>query len=364
MLDSLIEMIENKCPGAKPLFLVIRGSHSYGTNIETSDFDYGGVFIQAEDDILGNKYIEQINDDTNDIVIYEVKRYLELLGTNNPNILELLNTPEDCILYKDPIFDIVLENKDVFISKACANSFGGYAVQQIKKAKGQNKKQNWEKDKIKRKDVLDFLYVMRGSDTIKWKKFAERYYLKQDLCGLVNMNHAKNVYALYYGNPSYKGLVKIENGEVVSNQLKLSSIPKEESVLYYVYYNLEGYESHCKDYRSYQTWLKERNEARWVDVKSHNQKIDGKNMMHCKRLLEMAIEIGEGKGINVRRNNAKELIDVRKGRVDLEKLIEESEDLINKMDEVFEKSGLPKKPDMDKINNILVKIRKETYKKI
>ncbi len=30
-------------------------------------------------DILGNKYLEQINDDKNDTVIYEVRRFLELL---------------------------------------------------------------------------------------------------------------------------------------------------------------------------------------------------------------------------------------------------------------------------------------------
>ena len=63
--------------------------------------------------------------------------------------------------------------------------------------------------------------------------------------------------------------------------------------------------------------MKERNEARWVDVKSHGQKIDGKNMMHCRRLMDMAREIGEGKGINVRRENADYLISIRKGEVDL-----------------------------------------------
>jgi hypothetical protein len=76
------------------------------------------------------------------------------LGSNNPTVLELLNTPEECILYKHPVFDMILNDRDNFLSKKCANSFGGYARQQIGKAKGQNKKQNWEKDKVTRKDVL------------------------------------------------------------------------------------------------------------------------------------------------------------------------------------------------------------------
>lgn len=362
MVEKLKQMIENKCPGAKPLFLAIRGSQAYGTNIETSDIDLAGVFIQSKDDILGNKYIEQINDSKNDIVIYEIKRYLELLSSNNPNILELLNTPKECILFKDPLFDKILKHREKFITKICANSFGGYAIQQIKKAKGQNKKQNWEKDKVTRKDVLDFLYVLKDGKSIPWKHFSRKNNLDQSLCGLVKINNAKGNYVLYYGNEQYKGLVKIVDGEVTSNELKLSSIPKEDEVYCYISFNLEGYQSHCKDYRSYQKWLNERNEARWVDVKNHNQKIDGKNMMHCKRLIEMCIEIGEGKGINVKRGNAKELIDIRKGKVNLEKLIEESEKSIKKMDEVFEKSSLPKSVDMDFVHNLLVQIRKESYK--
>jgi predicted nucleotidyltransferase len=76
-----------KTPGAIPLYLTVRGSNAYGTNIPTSDIDFAGVFIQSHDDILGNKYLEQINDSTNDTVIYELRRFFELCGTNNPNIL-------------------------------------------------------------------------------------------------------------------------------------------------------------------------------------------------------------------------------------------------------------------------------------
>ena len=95
MKEQLIQLIEEKSPGSIPVYLVIRGSHAYGTNIETSDVDYSGVFVQSQDSIYGMSYKEQINDDNNDIVIYEIRRFLELLEKNNPTILELLNTPED-----------------------------------------------------------------------------------------------------------------------------------------------------------------------------------------------------------------------------------------------------------------------------
>ena len=87
MLQQLFKLIQEKSPGAKPLLLVIRGSQAYGTNVENSDTDYAGVFIQKIDDILGFNYTEQINDEKNDTVIYEIRRFLDLLASNNPNIL-------------------------------------------------------------------------------------------------------------------------------------------------------------------------------------------------------------------------------------------------------------------------------------
>ncbi len=386
MKENLIKLIENKSPGAIPLYLVIRGSHAYGTNVETSDTDYAGVFIQSIDDIIGNKYIGQINDDNNDIVIYEIRRFLELLASNNPTVLELLNTPEDCVIYKDPIFDLVLSDKEKFITKMCAKSFGGYAKQQISKAKGQDKKQNWEKDKVTRKTPLDFCYLHIGEKSVSLKEYLDKNNLDQKFCGLSNVPHSRDTYALFYDRMSdfrysdkrpkwerflsnlfnrikpleFKG-ISFEN----SNDIRLSSIPKNLPKNYFIghiSYNKDGYSQHCKDYLSYQVWLEKRNEARWVDVKSHGQKIDGKNMMHCKRLMEMAKEIGDGKGIIVRRPNAKELISIRKGEIDLQTLINNVEKEIIEVDKLFDNSSLPDSIDNDFIHNLIVKIRKQIYK--
>ena len=398
MKENLLKLIEEKSSGSQPLLLVIRGSHAYGTNVETSDTDYAGVFIQSIDDILGFGYKEQINDDKNDIVIYEIQRFLQLLSSNNPTVLELLNTPEDCILYKHPIFDEVLNNRDIFITKICAKSFGGYGKMQIQKAKGQNKKQNWEKDKVTRKDVLDFVYVIEGSKSIPWKKWnvdsIERYIYDEKFCGVVNVPNVRDVYAVYFderaalchsevyseeyrnklkqelkekGHPmgfGYKGLVKTGEGANVaeSNALRLSSIPKGETPICNIIYNKDGYSEHCKDFKSYEDWLANKNEARWVDVKSHGQKIDGKNMLHCKRLMEMAKEIAKGEGIIVRRPNAKDLIAIRKGEVDLQTLIDSVEKEIIEVDKLFDNSELPDSIDIEFINNLIVKIRKQIYK--
>lgn len=376
MKEELFNMIESKSPGAKPLFLVLRGSHAYGTNIETSDMDYGGVFIQNLDDILGDGYVEQVNDDTNDIVVYEIRRFIELLAKNNPTVIELLNTPNDCIVYKDPIFDYILENRDKFITKTCAATFGGYAKTQVNKAKGQNKKQNWEMDKVTRKDLLDFCYVLDDEKSIPWKEWNVDsfggYHI--DLIGAVNIPHAKDVYALYYDFNShsdnvgserlgYSGLMKFDESTNlgISNQLRLSSIPNGETPICTIVYNKDGYSQHCKDYREYEEWISKRNLQRWTDVKNHNQKIDGKNMMHCVRLVRMVKEIGQGKGINVRRSDASELLAIRRGEVDLQTIIDEVEGEMDIINELFKNSDLPESVDKEFMNNLLIKIRKEFY---
>jgi predicted nucleotidyltransferase len=372
------------------LFETIVGSQAYGTQTPTSDIDKKFVYILPQDYILGTGYVEQINVDK-DYVGWEIKRFLELMGSNNPTVLELLNSPEDCIVSKHPLFDMIIEHKDDFITKICKDSFGGYARQQIKKAKGLDKKQNWEKDKVTRKDVLDFVYVIEGEKSIPWKVWNTRY--NEKFCGVVNVPNARDLYAVYFDVDAnncfnekipehmreaakawrkeegesmgfgYKGLVKTGEGAnaAESNQLRLSSIPKGQTPICNVIYNKDGYTMHCKDYKEYQEWLENRNEARYVETQEHGQRIDGKNMMHCMRLIRMAQEIGAGKGIIVRRPDAQELLSIRRGEVDLTNLIEMADQAIEEMDSIFDNSDLPKKVNPELVNNLLVKIRKEFY---
>jgi predicted nucleotidyltransferase len=373
------------------LFETIVGSQAYGTQTPTSDIDKKFVYILPMDSILGTGYVEQINVNK-DYVGWEIRRFLELMGSNNPTVLELLNSPEDCIVSKHEIFDLILAHKDDFITKVCKDSFGGYARQQIKKAKGLDKKQNWEKDKVTRKDVLDFCYVIKGGKSIPWKTWNSGKY-DEKFCGVVNVPNARDVYAVYYDSEAelchsekydeeirngykqalksagmpmglgYKGLVKTGEGAnaAESNQLRLSSIPKGEKPICNIIYNKDGYTMHCKDYKEYQEWLENRNEARYVETQEHGQRIDGKNMMHCMRLIRMAQEIGRGEGIIVRRPDAQELLAIRRGEVDLGELIAMADQAIEEMDSIFDNSNLPSKLNSGIIDALLVTIRREFY---
>ncbi|MCK5788986.1 MAG: nucleotidyltransferase domain-containing protein, partial [Chlamydiia bacterium] len=366
------------------LFETIIGSQAYGTATAESDVDKKFVYILPQDYLYGLDYIPQININA-DYVGYEIKRFLELVKTNNPTILELLNSPEDMIEYKDPIFDLILEKKDKFITKQCKNSFGGYARQQIKKARGQDKMMNWEKDKVTRKNPLDFCYVVDGYDSIPLTEYLSNNSIDQKFCGVAKIANARDMYVLDFdeGNSiiqqarkdledklitqeeyngilngwevfGYKGIVK-ENadGIMVSNELRLSSlIPDTDRTPFS--YNRDGYIAHCRDYKQYKEWLANRNDQRWVDVEGHGQKIDGKNMGHCIRLINMSKEIARGEGIIIKRPEAQYLLDIRHGKVDLDSLIDEANESIRVMDELFDNSDLPDNVDMNLINNLLV----------
>lgn len=338
----------------KTLYRVIVGSQSYGTNVAGSDIDYKGVYAQDIDELIGFGYKEQINNNKDD-VDYEIRRFIELLETANPTVLEMLYSPEDCIVEKHPAFDILIKHRDKFLTKKCLFSFGGYAIAQIKKAKGLNKKMNWEKEKITRKTPLDFVYMYKEGKTIPITEyFTEKEF---DRCGLVALDHFKDCYALYFDHTidkklGYRGIIE-EN----SNEIRLSSVPKCEQPLTIVYYNKDGYTMHCKDYKEYTIWLENRNTQRYVDIAGHNQQIDGKNLLHCRRLLDMAVEIAQTGMINVRRSNADYLLKIRRGEVSLEEIIENAEADIKNLDELYKNSNLPDKVEKDVVNEILLEIR-------
>ena len=75
----------------------------------------------------------------------------------------------------------------------------------------------------------------------------------------------------------------------------------------------------------------------------------------------MAKEIAEGKGILVRRENAQELLSIRRGEVDLQSLIDRAENDIVEIDRLFKESDLPESVDLGFINDLLVSVRKEFY---
>ncbi|RZK41764.1 MAG: nucleotidyltransferase [Hymenobacter sp.] len=342
------------------LFEAISGSRAYGTNLPHSDTDLKGVFLLPEKDFFGLTYAPQVANKTNDEVFYELRRFVELLLKNNPTALELLGTPADCVLYKHLLFDQF--QPQAFLSKLCRQSFAEYAVAQIRKAKGLNKKIN-HPEPPGRKAVLDFCYVTVGAGAQPAEVWLRRQGLTAAQCGLANVPHLTDLYALFVDRTpaqslGYRGLVRNPD---TSQDVQLSAVPKGEEPVAYLSFNRNGYSTYCRVFREYWEWVVKRNAERYANTVQHGKNYDAKNMLHVFRLLQMAEEIALTGKIQVRRPNREFLLQIRRGEFEYAELVAEAKQLVARVDVAFVGSALLTAPDAVAAEDTLRQVRQQFY---
>ncbi len=336
------------------LLEVISGSKAYGLDSPQSDLDIKGVYAIAKKDFYGLSYPSQVNNASNDEMYYELGKFFDLLAKNNPNILELLATPKESILHKHSIIDCL--KPELFLSKLCKDSFAGYAMTQLKKARGLNKKILNPMDQ-QQKSIEDFCYVGHNKGSLPLMKYLALNLIKSKDTGLVKVNHMKDMYYLYADpRAEYRGIAT-DN----SNDIRLSSVSKDALPIALVHFNKDGYSRYCKDYKAYWNWVDQRNEIRYQDTLDHGKNYDAKNMMHTFRLLRMAEEIAKEGILHVHRKDRDELLKIKAGFYSYDDLLKMAEDQLATVKEAFDCSDLPDRPDEGKIQDLLVEIREELY---
>lgn len=339
------------------LFECISGSKAYGLDTAQSDTDLKGVYYMPKDKFYGLEYTPQISNETNDEVYYELGRFVELLSKNNPNLLEMLATPAECVLYKHPLMEKL--RLDLFLSKLCKDTFAGYAISQIRKARGYKKKIVNPMDK-ERKSVLDFCYVLEGYSSVLVQEWLDERGYKQELCGLSSIPHSKGLYALFYDTENqfaYHGIAL----HPLANEVSLSSITKGEKEVAYLSFNIEAYSMYCKEYKEYWDWVSERNNNRYQDNLGHGKNYDSKNMMHTIRLLQVAEEILRDRKLSVKRSNREQLLSIKSGEMDYADLLLMSDELMASIERFAVSSSLPASPDMELVERVLVEMREVLY---
>lgn len=346
-ISHIQNLVSEKAPNAKIIYLILAGSHLYGLNTEKSDYDFRGIYIQNNDDILSGNYIEEVKDEKGDICLYEIRKFLLLLKKSNPTVLEYLYANKENILISEEIMNELFELKNSFISKEVFNSFSNYAVSQIRKANSLEKQQKMEMNDVPRLQPKDFVYSISN--------FKKVYFVNNGSYALVKIPHQINNFKLYWSrdiNPNYKGIQSNNSNDILKTD---PALVLESDYLENVHFNIAEYSEHCKRYNNYLKWKNERNVNRWIENKEHKQLIDGKNMMHNIRLLEMSNEILDGKGLILKRPNREYLLSIRKGEVSLKDLIDYSMNMIEKLSK--KDSNLPEKVDID-LKHIELKFRK------
>ena len=388
------------------LFESVRGSHLFGLETEKSDIDTFGIFCCESDLLLGtgNNYVPMVQSEKNDDYWDEIGKFVKELCKSNPNVLEALFTPEKHIKFFNPVIQPLWNIRDQLITKDCFRSFSGYAVMQIKKAKGLGKAINIDPDSVRRrKNPLEFCWVAQkdGDGDIRLDKWLAKNGLKQEHCGIVHLTNSLEMYNLYYDwfadkelKPedyirlkygkdigtlrTWKYKRELEEGkktefigyrgildphDLETSQLRCSSIGKEDArkPLCTFQYNYLAFSQHCADYKRYWDWVKNRNPERFELNKGYNY--DGKNCCACIRLMTMAREIAEGKGVLLDRSNIDRefLLDIKNHKLTFDEIMKQMESIQADMEVAFQKSTLPEKPDAELLEKILVSIRKSHY---
>ncbi|KAF0249095.1 MAG: nucleotidyltransferase [bacterium] len=141
----------------------IMGSVAYGVSSDTSDMDVYGFCIPPKDmifphlagEILGFgsqiKRFEQYQEHhildksalagsgrTYDITIYSIIKYVQLCMENNPNMIDSLFTPANCVLHITKVGNMVRESRHMFLHKGSWHKFKGYAYSQLHKMTTKN----------------------------------------------------------------------------------------------------------------------------------------------------------------------------------------------------------------------------------
>lgn len=378
------------------LYSVTSGSHAYGTNLPTSDMDTRGVYwiptseyMRLDLDEVATENMLQIGDEKHDITYYSLRRFLDLVKTANPNLIELLWIPSDCIRYKHPYFDILLNNKYKFITKKAFETHARYAASQVSKARGANKRVN-NPQKEERPQREDFCFVINFKDNfdnfndrspqhvarmieenifpsrprqlIDFQRMDKRLDLSK--CHVAALEHVPNTYRLYdfSDDPYVRGVFQ-------NNALVCQNISKDDEWKRFIgllIYNENEYEKAVREWQQYWTWMKERNSARWVDQEKGLLNYDQKNMCHCVRLMLSVQHIFKNGEPIVRfgGENLRTLMAIRRGELTYDAIIGIVNELSSNVEALMKVSTLPDAMDTKFVSELFNEITTECEKNI
>tara|TARA_R100000656_G_scaffold104176_1_gene76210 strand:+ start:249506 stop:250438 length:933 start_codon:yes stop_codon:yes gene_type:complete len=295
---------------ASTILLCVSGSRSYGTATPASDYDYRGVCIPPAEYFLGYfaKFEQFTESEPDDKVVYDIRKFFTLAEKANPNVVESLFVRDCDIVELTTLGEVLLENRDLFLSQRVFSTFTGYAHAQLKRLQSHR---GWllnpPGDKPRREDY-----------------------------GLPEMSKADQ---------------RQLQGQIQSVESKNYEI--SDNMMYYITQE-KAYSSALKNWHSYQQWKKNRNPDRAAMEAKFG--FDGKHASHLIRLSRSCIEVLQGKGLRVYRDDAEELLAIRNGAWSYDRLMEESSKLYAEAKQALEVSPIPKQPDLTKLDNLCMRL--------
>jgi len=292
------------------IFLCKAGSQAYGTNTPTSDLDLRGIAIPPRDILLGfHRTFEQAQKTGDvDVVIYDFRKFLGLAANCNPNIIEILFTDPSDWLVTSPEYELLREHANLFLSRKARHTFYGYALSQLKRIRTHRA---WLLNPPNHKPTREEFGL----------SISHRAVSKGDM-------------------GAYDKL--LEEGHQFDENVMLT-LQKEKA-----------YANALTEWQQYENWRATRNEAR-AELEAKFG-YDVKHGMHLVRLIRMAEEILTKGQVLVKRPDAQELLEIRKGAWSYDKMIAWAENMEKILDTQAKLSDLPEQPDMEKLNFLCMRI--------
>lgn len=336
------------------IFKCLAGSHSYGTNIPSSDVDIRGVFIAPPDNIISTISVAEQSQSTEaDETIFEIRKFIMLAAENNPNIIELLYTDESNIQFIDWPMQILRENAHLFLSKKARHSFSGYAMSQLHRIKGHNK---WisnpqSKDPPHLKDYCKLIHNNGHvcEDGLEIEIFGQKHFLVETF--------GTTIYRVYKSDEFFKeklGFFTLDGIQLKYVDVKEDVLNSRAQYVGTLIINIEEYKKKRRTWKDYWEWKKNRNPVRAELEEKYGY--DLKHSLHLVRLMTMCQEILTIGKVIVRRPDAQYLLNIRNGQFDYDWLIKWAKDMDESMNKLYETSKLPYSADYESIDKLYRKI--------
>jgi predicted nucleotidyltransferase len=182
--------------GADLLFLGLSGSHATGTSTEDSDEDVRGVFLPPWNALVGLDKMETIQLEP-DVVMHSAQKFVRLCVQGNPNMLDWLFMPNDCVWKMAPQFKKHLRDKrELFLSKQLHARFKGYACGHLQKMErgvtrdlGTKRKQDIERYGYSCKNAMHLIRLARmGCEVLETGEYNTR---RSDAAELLDIRAGK-----------------------------------------------------------------------------------------------------------------------------------------------------------------------------